>query len=195
MTSKALRKLFILDNYEQLIMKKFSLVIIATIIVACGICQAEINTKGFCYYGGHMYVLCQDPEGVTWQQAKDFAKTLETWRYGTGAYLVVITSAEENKRLYDMIKDVDDDDTWTMQDWGSGIGPWIGLYKKNGVWKWVTGAQVKYTNWQPGEPNNAYGNENYAAFAGKESLKGSRWDDIQNSVRTNSFIVEIDHPA
>ena len=40
-----------------------------------------------------------------------------------------------------------------------------------------------------GGPNDEGGNKNYAAFTGVESLKGSRWDDIQNTVFTNSFIV------
>ena len=30
-----------------------------------------------------------------------------------------------------------------------------------GIWKWVTGEDFVYSNWDPGEPNNEY-NEDYA---------------------------------
>ena len=34
---------------------------------------------------------------------------------------------------------------------------------EEGVWEWVDGAKLNYTNWNTGEPNNWWGSENCAA--------------------------------
>lgn len=43
---------------------------------------------------------------------------------------------------------------------------WIGLKRTaaNGPFAWTDGSELTYTNWNPGEPNNDRGLENYAAL-------------------------------
>ncbi|MEC4893476.1 MAG: S8 family serine peptidase [Oscillatoria sp. PMC 1051.18] len=56
---------------------------------------------------------------------------------------------------------------------------WIGLTdaKKEGEWRWVSGEPVDYTNFYPGQPDNAGGKEDWVEFHGQGSGK---WNDVQN---------------
>jgi len=176
-------------------MKIISFVLIA-ILGACGIGHADIEIYEAVDYHEHSYLFCLDRDGVTWHEAYEYAKQLDCKQLidcpeGYGAHLVTINNADENKFLYDCIKDIDD--YWTMQSWGSGIGPWIGLryYDKYVGWLWEGPSESSYKNWVPGEPNDPE-NENYVAFAGHGTLKGSHWDDIPNDAMSTSFILEIE---
>src|SRR5262249_23259674 len=42
-----------------------------------------------------------------------------------------------------------------------------------GTFVWVSGEPVTYTNWNPGEPNNSGGNENYTEMLGSNG----QWND------------------
>ncbi|MBZ8180510.1 S8 family serine peptidase [Oscillatoria salina] len=56
---------------------------------------------------------------------------------------------------------------------------WIGLTdaKKENEWRWVSGEPVDYTNFYPGQPDNAGGKEDWTEFHGQGSGK---WNDTQN---------------
>ena len=55
---------------------------------------------------------------------------------------------------------------------------------EEGVWQWVTGESVDYTNWLDGEPNNSGGTEHY----GEMWLDGV-WNDANHNV-LNHVLVE-----
>ena len=63
---------------------------------------------------------------------------------------------------------------------------------EEGKWKWVTGEELSYTNWNEGEPNNEnnYGNgENYAELVGSTG----KWNDMADRPENIAgFIVEYD---
>ena len=64
---------------------------------------------------------------------------------------------------------------------------WIGGWKgKDGKWRWETGESMAYTNWQPGEPNNANGTEDRVAMDGNGS-----WNDLpHSSTIVQGFVCE-----
>jgi len=64
---------------------------------------------------------------------------------------------------------------------GAYDATWVNCAKVNGNW-----SNCGYTNWAPGEPNNANGNERHAAM-----LKGGKWNDtIENDTNANKFVCE-----
>jgi probable HAF family extracellular repeat protein len=111
----------------------------------------------------HWYEIVKTPV-LTWRQARDYA-------IDHGGYLATITGSNENnfvKSLFD-----------------SGIAPFIGGYKENNLWRWVTGEPFNFTNWDAGEPNNFGGVEDRLQFLGASG----KWNDTSKSF-TNAFIVE-----
>ncbi|MFT5128436.1 MAG: hypothetical protein ACI8W8_002046, partial [Rhodothermales bacterium] len=92
-----------------------------------------------------------------------------------GGYLVIISVAAEN-------------------DFLSTIGAGNGAYhlgasdaSEEGEWQWVDGTTMSYTNWFPGEPNNARGQEHYLTSRPKMWPK---WND--ESSLSNGSICEWD---
>ena len=90
-----------------------------------------------------------------------------------GGHLATISSAEENQFI------------------SSGVHEdmWIGFTdeREEGVWEWVTGEDVEYTNWGSGEPNNS-GNEDYAHMSGY-----GQWNDLPDC--DLRFILEFSGSA
>jgi len=108
---------------------------------------------------------------VTWNEA-NFLASGSTFMSVSG-HLATITSAEENAFIFDSV--------------ASGNNAWIGLSdaETEGVFTWVTGEPLDYTNWFTGEPNNdAILGENFGEFKADGS-----WNDW-NSVAETSYIVE-----
>jgi hypothetical protein len=89
-----------------------------------------------------------------------------------GAHLVTITSEEENVFLTEFV----------TQD------TWIGLndVAEEGVFEWVTGEEVTYTNWREGEPNNSNGNEPYVHM-----FRQGDWNDGEPD-NEYFYIVEVE---
>ena len=94
--------------------------------------------------GKYMFV----PEEMAWNEHNGRAKAM-------GGHLASISSAEENEEV-------------TRISGGKPV--WIGGIRKGGLsasfaagadhWYWSDGQPWTYTNWHPGEPNNAGGHEN-----------------------------------
>jgi hypothetical protein len=77
--------------------------------------------------------------------------------------------------------------TWVFATFGSYGGVdrslWIGLTDAGheGTFTWVSGEPVTYTNWLPGQPDNAYGDENYAHMMRTGNgfgHPGGLWNDL-----------------
>ncbi len=80
-----------------------------------------------------------------------------------GASLVCIDDEEEQE--------------WLLKRFGGSKMYWIGLTDKGeeGVWEWVDGKEAVYTNWFEEEPNDMYGDEDYAVMNWKSP---GRWNDL-----------------
>jgi len=132
---------------------------------------SEMELTNYQSYGGHRYAITSDK--LNWADAEQFALK-------QGGYLVIIDSIEENSFILDTYRiplKVNDEDIL-----------WIGLsdVAEEGTFRWVNGETPIFINWSVGEPNNAYGTQNY----GHMYLDGT-WDDIE--VKDCYAIVEFDN--
>ena len=112
-------------------------------------------------FGGNKYYLSSYTS--TWNDANNLLTDLD------GAHLATITSQEENDFLASV----------------AGASVWIGLndFEESRVWRWVTGEDLVYTNWNNGEPNNV--NERVVEF-----LPNGKWNDLSANARL-PFLVEV----
>ncbi len=115
------------------------------------------------FYNGHLYTLVQGDWLVAEQNAVAWGGTLVT----------INNQAEE---------------LWLQSEFGSSLF-WIGLNDaaNEGVWQWVSGEAVTYTNWAAGQPNN-FDNQDYVVMNSGTDLK---WNDSWSNVLvTNQGIAE-----
>src|SRR5690606_15366461 len=108
---------------------------------------------------------------ISWAAAKLAAEA--SYYNGMQGYLATITSAEENA----FIKAKLPSDAWIGASDAESEGA------AEGAWEWVTGPDKgtlvsdTYINWNPGEPNDTGGNEDYAEFYGAGGNSG-QWNDL-----------------
>lgn len=121
---------------------------------------------------GNEYLLT--PGGLTWDQAN-------AWAQSVGGNLVTINDAGEQDWIFNDFR------PWA----GAPLQFWLGMTDnaQEGNWQWISGQPVTYTNWHPGEPNNQWGNEDYAVMINWE---GGKWNDAPNSTYLMAGLVEIE---
>lgn len=126
---------------------------------------------------GHYYELVSVSR--EWDAARGQADTMTA--YGMPGHLVTISDAAENQFVSGM----------------PGVAqlyPWIGAFQPTGSsepsggWRWVTDEPFVYTNWNPSEPNNSGGAENWAQLW-QQNSQGRTWNDASGR---NTFIVEYE---
>jgi len=103
---------------------------------------------------GHRYEVIN--KSMTWTKAKEDCEK-------RGGYLATITSKEEQEFIKDLIKK------------SKAASYWLGGYREDKDWKWVTGETFSFTNWLPGQPDNTGGHENYLMC-----VKQGQWNDNPN---------------
>ncbi|MDS4028648.1 MAG: lectin-like protein [Candidatus Contendobacter sp.] len=111
------------------------------------------TTSSFVWNGnGHSYQRIEIP--LNWPEAKNYCES-------QGGYLATITSREENEFIFSKL--------------GGSYTLWIGGTDAGHeeTWSWVNNEPWSYSNWDTGEPNNAYGNENYLEMY----LTTGKWND------------------
>ncbi|MEW5701603.1 MAG: LamG-like jellyroll fold domain-containing protein [Candidatus Zixiibacteriota bacterium] len=131
----------------------------------------ESQTPAYFPGTGHWYELI--PSTTCWTQARDSATA-------RGGYLSTVLSGAEN-------------DFIVAEVLPSDFIAWLGGYEPNndGDWLWYTGEVWSYTNWQPGEPNNATGPENRLQIVTQPGWEG-RWNDGVDCHPVMGFVVEYD---
>lgn len=103
-----------------------------------------------------------DGTSLTWEQANTAA-------IARGGTLAVAKTSADLQELNDYLDTVN-----------YGVGAWIGLKRDGADWKWVDGSVSTTFNWLGGEPNNAFGNENYVHIL-SNGIAGStnhNWNDV-----------------
>ncbi len=125
-------------------------------------------------FNGHSYCVFNLSAGWdgAWAEAKKYCESV-------GGHLATITSKEENEYVYQFMKDSGFNDAF------------FGFTdeEEEGVWKWVTGEPVSYTNWKEGEPNDDVGSEDYAMFYHNYA---DQWNDW-NFGKVTAFICEWEY--
>ena len=124
---------------------------------------AEEDPIPFHCAGGEIVVAGDRPYCVQ-ARATSFSESA-AWCRSNGGELTTISSAEESRAM--------------QRAFGSPVGVerslWIGLAEpREGDWRWATGGSVAFTNWAPGEPNNAGGGEN----CGELHAHSGQWNDM-----------------
>jgi hypothetical protein len=126
---------------------------------------------------GHWYEYVSTPS--YWSNARAAALG-STWM-GMSGYLVTLTSAAENA----FMSGLPGLDT-AGYAWTGGSDAAV-----EGEWRWMDGSEAgqlfSYSNWGPGEPNNAGGSENYAHLQPGAGSLG--WNDLRNDAFLG-YVVE-----
>ncbi|MCH8922641.1 MAG: tandem-95 repeat protein, partial [Planctomycetes bacterium] len=124
---------------------------------------------------GHYYSIVTGNRN--WFAARDHAQTLQF--LGAAGHLVTITSAAEADFLRANVLDP-----------APTSFIYIGLNddEVEGLFRWVTGEPVTFTDWNPGEPNNAGGED--AVIVVRNS--GWRWNDVDEFDLRFAYVVEFD---
>lgn len=109
--------------------------------------------------GGRDYFVSTTTQ--TWTQAQTLCNT-------NGGFLAVIPDAATNTLLRPHV----------------GAGSFIGFTDQvtEGTWRWINNDPVTYTNWFPGEPNNA-SNEDFGHM-----LAGGQWNDVNGTVTRLAYL-------
>ncbi len=121
------------------------------------------NPPGAMPFNGHNYLYISTP--MTWFAARDYC-------YGLNGHLVTLGSAGEDTFVRGL----------TQAD------RWIGLTDEamEGTFVWITGEPLVYTNWTPGEPNNATGVEDHVEMGASLG-----WNDFLGT-NTLGFVCEFE---
>src|SRR5262245_21849622 len=103
---------------------------------------------------GHWYAYFSSATPVAWAAAKADAES-------QGGYLATITAAAEQQ--------------WVYANLIAGKPyTWLGASDaaSEGTWQWVTGEPWSYSYWSTGQPDSAFGDQDYLVIGG---IYGARW--------------------
>lgn len=133
-------------------------------VTTCGACQDSI--PGFMYIGtfnNHKYFCSLQP--ANWINAKAHCESV-------GGYLCSMNSTTENNWVASKLM---------------GQTAYIGLHdsRVEGLFEWVDKGPLTFTNWYPGQPNNANGDQDYV-----ELLPDGTWND-QYPTCLREYICEV----
>lgn len=119
--------------------------------------------------GNRTYAFC--PFGLSWHRAEAYCRELK-------GHLVTIHDRAEDIFVF-LEANKHSHERW-----------WIGLndIHREGSFEWASGSPVHYTHWEPGEPNDAGGNEDCAQINRYHPSEG--WND-EPCDQLLRFICEI----
>ncbi|MFP3155568.1 leucine-rich repeat protein [Lachnospiraceae bacterium ZAX-1] len=120
-------------------------------------------------YNGHIYKLFND--NLTWDKAKEISEQL-------GGHLATITSVEEQVAVSALLKAEQREYYWIGASDAESEGKWV----------WVTGETFSYTNWEPGQPNDWNGAQDYANILSSRAT----WGDAGDETTGLGFICEFE---
>lgn len=139
-------------------------------------------------FNGHAYAVVN--QLMSWEDARDFAAT-QVFR-GVPGHLATITSAGENATVVSVINAFECSQGAHNLLWLGGEQIPHEEPNPPAGWTWITDELWGYTNWAPGEPNDAAGGEYYLAIYGSGNPGGpiGTWNDDRLGRGNTGFIIE-----
>jgi hypothetical protein len=150
---------------------------------------------------GHYYEIVQ--KELNWDVAKTYAESQEFSENDRGVirnykgHLATITSLEENSWIvHNLISPMN-----LAPKNGENFGLWLGGYQEENAnsasegWHWITGETWSWTNWDPGEPNDADGfKESYLQMWAIKGEAIGKWNDNDITGRRviNYILIEYE---
>ena len=129
-------------------------------------------------FGGHAYKFY--PDVLSWRQARTRCEQM-------GGCLAVINSQAENTFIFELTTM----ELARINRRGKLDGIWLGATDEEveGKWVWIDGKRMSAPMWNPGQPNNAGGDEHYLWMWIK---KDGLWTDQADSPKevTSFFVCE-----
>ena len=108
---------------------------------------------------------------------------------GYSGHLVSITSAEENQFVFENLPSAIQGNYW-IGGLQNAAAP--DYSEPAGGWRWVTGENFNYLNWQDGEPNDGQG---FPPVEDKlQILSNGKWNDSPGTAPLGGYVVEYDVP-
>ena len=101
---------------------------------------------------GRTYKAVVVPQRLSWTEARSYAAN-------RGGTLVCLDEPGESEWVFDNLGAFAS--LWTMTDYN--LGPWIGLFKREGEWVWLSDEPFDGDDWFPGEPNGTGDRGSYFA--------------------------------
>lgn len=154
--------------------------------------SGSVQQSNMAYYNGRYYQFLQ--ASLTWSQAKAAAAT-HTYD-GIKGHLVTITSADENKVVYDLVKDK-----------AAAVFICASDAQNEGVWRWECGPEKgqqfwqgagsghtvngMYADWGQNHPSGSTG-QNWASMNTISTYSGKWSDGRDDSTELRSYVVEYD---
>jgi hypothetical protein len=129
--------------------------------------MTNLITKQLFTLGNSIYLLTEASD--TWDRSQLEAQSL-------GGNLVTINTPQEQTFLAGLF---------------AGRELWLGFNDAGveGTFKWISGENSAYTNWETGEPNNINNNQDFAILG-----RNGSWDDANND-SSQQGIIEIKNPT
>ncbi|MBQ7220800.1 MAG: hypothetical protein IJS28_07465 [Synergistaceae bacterium] len=127
---------------------------------------AQYTEQGYSFYDGHTFKCFTTL--MTWAEAKAACEEI-------GGHLATSTNSAKNAFLASL----------------TNANAWLGATdeESEGTWKWITGEDWSYTNWNVGQPDNAGQNEHYLNINFGSAGKWNDW----TPTKTLHFICEWDY--
>jgi len=135
-------------------------------------------------FQGNTYEVYGTP--TYFDDAKAFAESKQL--NGIQGHLLTISSAEEENAVSVLLNGTPIQAVWLAAQDSTLDGTWKWVAgKANGNTFWQDGTSLSYSNWRPGEPNNA-NDEDCATM-----VRESGWNDV--SCDTPSYSVVVKYPS
>lgn len=159
-------------------MGKKLLTFVTTFLFICFAIPAAATSISF---QGSTYELVTVKKSISWDKANEAAIKAK-------GHLATITSIAENNFIKQNFF-TDNNNAYWLGAFQTGDE---NLQSPKDNWQWVTGEEWKYTDWTPGEPNNA-GRSNEIHLSA-DSRFGYKWNDEDSAAKQmiTGYLIEKD---